>query len=314
MTREDLAERLDAVERRLDAAYPEPGEPADDERVEEFADRLADLEAAVEAIEGYVGEVERVDDALERRADAALAAVDDVEATAADLEATTVDLEATTAELRWDVDDLADRLAAVDGGAAAGARPPADAGAAGGSGAPGGPAGPTTGDDGPELGRTDARGAVRDPSAGGETPPPTEPHVGRGDGAGAVPPATRTSPDGGGSDVRGSARGATDRPDRAGSAVERSPAPGSHGAPATGEPPDTESRGAVGRAPSPAGRDSTGGGDESTVSGWGPAAADAPRAGTARDGRAGTGAAPPDRDWGDPDDERSLRQRLRELL
>lgn len=83
MSQDDLADRLDAVERRLDAAYPEPsaaeGSADGTDRIEAFAERLADLEAAVEAVEGYVGEIERVDDELEQRADAALAATDEVE-------------------------------------------------------------------------------------------------------------------------------------------------------------------------------------------------------------------------------------------
>lgn len=88
MTDDDIEDRLAAVERRLDAAYPEPTEGVDEERVEAMAERLADVEAAVEAIEGYVGEVERIDDELERRADAALAASDDLEERVAELEAT----------------------------------------------------------------------------------------------------------------------------------------------------------------------------------------------------------------------------------
>lgn len=87
MTDEDLEDRLAAVERRLNAAYPEPQDGVDEERVESMAERLADVEAAVEAIEGYVGAIEREDEELERRADAALAATDDLAERVAELEA-----------------------------------------------------------------------------------------------------------------------------------------------------------------------------------------------------------------------------------
>jgi len=92
MSQDDLADRLDAVERRLDAAYP-PATGGDDasehtdERIEAFAERLADLEAAVEAVEGYVGEIERVDAELEDRADAALTTADGLESRVETLEA-----------------------------------------------------------------------------------------------------------------------------------------------------------------------------------------------------------------------------------
>jgi hypothetical protein len=137
MSQEDLAERLDAVERRLDAAFPEPTDGAATvertvQRLETFAERLADLEAAVEAVEGYVGEIERVDGELEQRADAAIAAaegteerVDAVDQRADGLAERLDAIEARSESapsaddlqaLRSEVADLEDRLGADGGG------------------------------------------------------------------------------------------------------------------------------------------------------------------------------------------------------
>ncbi|AGN02032.1 hypothetical protein L593_10435 [Salinarchaeum sp. Harcht-Bsk1] len=125
MSQDDLAERLDAVERRLDAAYPDAAadgttEQATD-RIETFAERLADLEAAVEAVEGYVGEIERVDAELEQRADAALATADGLESRVehlearvggdgSDLEERLAEQDAALAALRNEVEGLEDRI------------------------------------------------------------------------------------------------------------------------------------------------------------------------------------------------------------
>lgn len=105
MTDEDLADRVAAIERRLDQAYPEAPDRVEEERVEAMADRLAELEAAVEAIEGYVGEVERVDDELERRADAALAATDDLQARVQELETEVEGAGSPTPTATADTDD-----------------------------------------------------------------------------------------------------------------------------------------------------------------------------------------------------------------
>jgi chromosome segregation ATPase len=86
----ELRERLRAVERAVvDGDAPESLAEAGDlaarlDRVEENVDDLAErtlaLEAAVQALRGYAGEVRRVDREVEARADAALAAVEALEA------------------------------------------------------------------------------------------------------------------------------------------------------------------------------------------------------------------------------------------
>lgn len=86
-----LEERLAAVERAVEGDRPasKTSSGSVEERCTALEERVAELEAAVEAVEGYVGHVERTDDALERRANAALAAVDDLEARVTALEGTT---------------------------------------------------------------------------------------------------------------------------------------------------------------------------------------------------------------------------------
>jgi tetrahydromethanopterin S-methyltransferase subunit G len=88
-----LERRLDAVERRLtDGELDErglddlPDRAALDERLREVESRLDavearldDLDAATQAVRGYVGGVRAVNRDVERRADAALAAVDRLE-------------------------------------------------------------------------------------------------------------------------------------------------------------------------------------------------------------------------------------------
>lgn len=84
---DDLAARLRAVERALtdgDVAPADLSEPAAREerldrlaaRVEELEGRLAEAEAGIEAVRGYVGSVRAVNREVERRADAALSAAD----------------------------------------------------------------------------------------------------------------------------------------------------------------------------------------------------------------------------------------------
>ncbi|WP_424000026.1 DUF7310 family coiled-coil domain-containing protein [Haloarcula salina] len=88
---ETLAERLRAVERAVtdgETAFPEVTdlgeyeERADalEDQVDDLADRTADLEAATQALRGYVGNVRAVNEDVESRANAALAAVDRLEA------------------------------------------------------------------------------------------------------------------------------------------------------------------------------------------------------------------------------------------
>jgi hypothetical protein len=88
--RRPLEERVGALERRLDAEIPT--EPTDEQaaafettdcsptdlatRLEALEETVAELEAAVEALRGYVGNVEHVNESVERRANAALAAVE----------------------------------------------------------------------------------------------------------------------------------------------------------------------------------------------------------------------------------------------
>lgn len=87
MTRDDLSERLRAVERALtdaDTAVADLSETAavqerlDDleSDLETLTERLDALDATVQSLHGYVGELEHVNDRVERRADAARAAVE----------------------------------------------------------------------------------------------------------------------------------------------------------------------------------------------------------------------------------------------
>lgn len=80
---ERLHERLRAVERAItdgDRSLPEACDAVAPERMDEFDDRLADieervaeLEAATQALRGYVGSIRAVNREVERRADLALA-------------------------------------------------------------------------------------------------------------------------------------------------------------------------------------------------------------------------------------------------
>lgn len=73
--RESVERRLDAVERAL-----AEGEPIDRiDRLDELETRLVELEAAVQALRGYVGSVRAVNEDVERRADHAIRKVDAIE-------------------------------------------------------------------------------------------------------------------------------------------------------------------------------------------------------------------------------------------
>ena len=73
--RDSLSRRLDAVERAL--SEEEPLERAD--RLDDLETRVAELDAAVRAIRGYVGEVRAINEDVERRADRALRKAEAVE-------------------------------------------------------------------------------------------------------------------------------------------------------------------------------------------------------------------------------------------
>lgn len=105
-----LHERVDALERAVTDGHADDGLPdaarmaarVDDleTTVEGMDDRVAELEAAIQALRGFAGGIQAVDEAVERRADAAVARVDRLE----------TELE----ELRNRVDDADDT---VDSGA-----------------------------------------------------------------------------------------------------------------------------------------------------------------------------------------------------
>ncbi|WP_435345412.1 DUF7310 family coiled-coil domain-containing protein [Haloarchaeobius sp. HRN-SO-5] len=74
----DTCAERNSVQDRLDTV---------EDRLTEAEETLADLDAAVQALRGYAGQVRSVDERVEERADAALAAVADVEDRLAALEA-----------------------------------------------------------------------------------------------------------------------------------------------------------------------------------------------------------------------------------
>lgn len=90
MSDQSLEERLDAVERAVTDGHAVDGLPEtariearlDDleTAVDDVDDRVAELEAAVQALRGFAGGVRAVDESVERRADAALARVERLEA------------------------------------------------------------------------------------------------------------------------------------------------------------------------------------------------------------------------------------------
>lgn len=97
MTDDRLEARLEAVERALtggetavadleDAAALRAGLAEGNERLDDLEERVTELEAATQALRGYVGNVRQVNEEVERRADAALAKVQSLEDRVADLE------------------------------------------------------------------------------------------------------------------------------------------------------------------------------------------------------------------------------------
>lgn len=91
--RRSIDERVGALERRLDddstvqaGAERDAAQPAAvdyealRERIDSLEAAVADLEAGLQAVRGYVGNVEHVNESVQRRADAALAAVERIEA------------------------------------------------------------------------------------------------------------------------------------------------------------------------------------------------------------------------------------------
>jgi len=106
-----LAERVEAVERALTdghelAELPEGADlaatvAATDERVDDVEERLAELEAAVQAVRGYVGNVRSVNREVERRADAALAAVERLDDGSDDLRTVLGEIESDGSEFEF---------------------------------------------------------------------------------------------------------------------------------------------------------------------------------------------------------------------
>jgi len=126
-----LHERVAALERAVTDGHADDGLPdaartasrVDDieATVEALDDRLAELEAAVQALRGFAGGVRAIDDAVERRANTAIARVDRLEAELARTEAATpTDAETDRDRLDGDEDAARDQR----DGTAADAAPP----------------------------------------------------------------------------------------------------------------------------------------------------------------------------------------------
>lgn len=97
MTDDRLEARLEAVERALtggeaavadleDAAALRADLAEANKRLDDLEERVTELEAATQALRGYVGNVRQVNEEVERRADAALAKVESLEDRVADVE------------------------------------------------------------------------------------------------------------------------------------------------------------------------------------------------------------------------------------
>lgn len=78
MEEETLEARLSAVERAVTDEESTSHRADVPDRLDEIETRLRDLEAATQALRGYVGEVRTRDDRAERRADSSLADVSQV--------------------------------------------------------------------------------------------------------------------------------------------------------------------------------------------------------------------------------------------
>lgn len=79
---EDLERRIAAVERAVEgtAADADPDDTEElESRVATLESRVDELDAAVQAVRGFLGGVSAVNEAVERRADAAVAAVERLE-------------------------------------------------------------------------------------------------------------------------------------------------------------------------------------------------------------------------------------------
>jgi hypothetical protein len=75
MEEDSLEARLAAVERALTDEASTISPPATEDRLDDLEDRIRELEAATQALRGYVGDVRVRDDRTEHRTDPALADV-----------------------------------------------------------------------------------------------------------------------------------------------------------------------------------------------------------------------------------------------
>ncbi|MBV0923662.1 hypothetical protein KTS45_05555 [Halomicroarcula limicola] len=133
---ETLEERVRTVERAVtdgDHEFPEATELADlrarvealEQRFAELDDRTSELEAATQALRGYVGNVRSVNQDVERRADAALAAVEEMERRLDDRQPSATDSDTGTAE-QGSVATAVEKSARAETVAPADATPPTE--------------------------------------------------------------------------------------------------------------------------------------------------------------------------------------------